>query len=177
MLPTIQCIVERMENKTTFSQILNQIRDFINHQYLHDVLTITRYYKDYCTIGSGCGQFLSYGCFDLEDGNPDQVTRKRLMQQGLINTTLEIEGVLLTMHDKRTTLSFQVIENIKKHFKGNVYDTVIPRNVRLAEAPSFGKSIFDYDPNSSGAMAYEQLVKELLVSNSQRRYNYEKSTW
>ncbi|MCP4131106.1 MAG: nickel-dependent hydrogenase large subunit [bacterium] len=80
-----------IENKTTFLQILNGIRDFINNEYLHDVLTITKYYKDYCTIGPGCGKFLSYGCFDLKDGNPDQATRKRLMQQGLINTALEIE--------------------------------------------------------------------------------------
>jgi len=83
-----------------------------------------------------------------------------------LNRTLEIEGVLLTMHDKRTNLSFQVIDEIKKHFKGAVYNTIIPRNVRLAEAPSFGKSIFDYDPYSSGAYAYESFAKEFLKENS-----------
>lgn len=82
-----------------------------------------------------------------------------------LNTTLEIEGVLLTMHDCRTNLSFDVINEVKKHFKGTVYDTIIPRNVRLAEAPSFSKSIFDYAPYSSGAMAFEDLSKEFLNSN------------
>jgi len=83
-----------------------------------------------------------------------------------LNTTLEIEGVLLTMHDKRTNLSFDVINEVKKHFKGTVYDTIIPRNVRLAEAPSFGKSIFEYAPDSSGALSFEKLSKEFLKSNN-----------
>ena len=78
---------------------------------------------------------------------------------------MEIEGVLLTMYDKRTNLSFQVMENIKKHFKGAVYNTVIPRNIRLAEAPSFGKTIFEYDPFSNGALAYKSLAKEFLNLN------------
>lgn len=83
-----------------------------------------------------------------------------------INRRLEIEGVLLTMHDKRTSLSYQVINNIKKHFKGAVYKTIIPRNVRLAEAPSFGKSIFEYDSSSAGARAYGNLADEFLRDNS-----------
>ncbi len=83
-----------------------------------------------------------------------------------INRSLEIEGVLLTMHDRRTSLSYQVMENIRKHFKGAVYNTVIPRNVRLAEAPSFGKSIFEYDSESAGAAAYNMLADEFLRDNS-----------
>lgn len=82
-----------------------------------------------------------------------------------LNTVLEIEGILLTMHDKRTNLSFDVIDEVKKHFKGTVYDTIIPRNIRLAEAPSFGESIFEYAPYSSGAKAYRDLAKEFLDSN------------
>ncbi len=82
-----------------------------------------------------------------------------------LNTVLEIEGILLTMHDKRTNLSFDVIDEVKKHFKGTVYDTIIPRNIRLAEAPSFGESIFAYAPYSSGAKAYRDLAKEFLDSN------------
>jgi chromosome partitioning protein len=79
-----------------------------------------------------------------------------------LNTSLAIEGVVLTMHDKRTNLSFQVVDNIKKHFKGHVYNTIIPRNVRLAEAPSFGKTIYDYAPNSKGASEYLKLTEEFL---------------
>ncbi|MFC2092094.1 ParA family protein [Elusimicrobiota bacterium] len=82
-----------------------------------------------------------------------------------LNSTLEIEGVLLTMHDKRTRLSFDVINEVKKHFKGSVYKTIIPRNVRLAEAPSFGKSIFDYAPFSNGAIAFDNLSAEFLELN------------
>ncbi len=82
-----------------------------------------------------------------------------------LNTTLEIEGVLLTMHDRRTNLSFDVVEEVKKHFRGTVYKTIIPRNVRLAEAPSFGKSVFEYAPYSSGAVAFGDLAKEFLDSN------------
>ena len=82
-----------------------------------------------------------------------------------LNRTLEIEGVLLTMHDKRTSLSFSVIDEVKKHFKSSVYKTIIPRNVRLAEAPSFGKPIFDYAPESSGAMAFTDFSREFLFSN------------
>ncbi len=82
-----------------------------------------------------------------------------------LNTVLEIEGILLTMHDKRTNLSFDVIDEVKKYFKGTVYDTIIPRNIRLAEAPSFGESIFEYAPYSSGAKAYRDLAKEFLDSN------------
>ncbi len=100
------------------------------------------------------------------EGLSQLVNTLSLIQKGL-NRSLEIEGVLLTMHDRRTSLSFQVIENIKKHFKGAVYKTVIPRNVRLAEAPSFGKTIFEYDKNSSGAVAYASLAEEFLKDNNE----------
>lgn len=92
------------------------------------------------------------------------ITTLQKVRKGL-NRDLDIEGVLLTMHDRRTSLSFQVMEEVKKHFKSTVYDTFIPRNVRLAEAPSFGKTIFEYDPFSSGALAYESLVREVIDKN------------
>ena len=79
-----------------------------------------------------------------------------------INPRLELLGVLLTMHTGRTTLSRQVHEEVQKHFPGKVFDGVIPRNVRLAEAPSFGKPIHDYDKRSKGAKAYKSFTKELL---------------
>lgn len=87
----------------------------------------------------------------------DTVQRVR---QG-INPGLELLGVLLTMYDKRTSLSEQVQDELNKHFDAKLFKTVIPRNVRLAEAPSFGKTIFEHDRWSKGARAYKQLAKEV----------------
>ena len=79
-----------------------------------------------------------------------------------MNPDLEIEGVILSMYDGRTNLSIQVVEEIKKYFGNKLYSTVIPRNVRLAEAPSYGLPITDYDPKSKGALAYEAFAEEFL---------------
>lgn len=84
------------------------------------------------------------------------------MVQKHLNTTLEIEGVLLTMLDARTNLGLQVIEEVKKYFREKVYTTIIPRNVRLSEAPSHGQSIIQYDPRSRGAEVYLELAKEVV---------------
>ena len=81
--------------------------------------------------------------------------------RGGFNPDLEIEGVLLTMYDGRTNLSMQVVEEVKNYFKDAVFSTVIPRNVRLAEAPSYGMSIMDYDKNSRGAKAYASLADDV----------------
>lgn len=78
------------------------------------------------------------------------------------NSDLQVEGVVLCMYDGRTNLSIQVADEVKGFFEDKVYKTVIPRNVRLAEAPSFGMSIFEYDPNSKGAKAYLSLAKEVI---------------
>ncbi|RKD31380.1 ParA family protein [Thermohalobacter berrensis] len=85
----------------------------------------------------------------------------RLVKKSL-NPTLEIEGVVLSMFDGRTNLSIQVVEEVKKFFKGKVYTTIIPRNVRLAEAPSYGVPIIDYDSKCKGAQAYMELADEFL---------------
>ncbi len=82
--------------------------------------------------------------------------------QDNLNPELEIEGVLLTMQDRRVKLSEQVISEVRKFFESQVYDTIIPRNVRLSEAPSFGKPIILYDARSSGAAAYMKLAKEMI---------------
>lgn len=79
-----------------------------------------------------------------------------------LNPGLEIQGVILSMFDGRTNLSIQVVQEVKKYFKGKVYTTVIPRNVRLAEAPSFGMPITEYDPKSKGAEAYLDFAEEFL---------------
>mgnify|MGYP000141115858 FL=1 len=82
-----------------------------------------------------------------------------------LNKNLDIEGALLTMYDARTNLSNQVVKEVKKYFENKVYKTVIPRNVRLSEAPSYGMPITVYDPKSKGAKAYEKFAKELLKNN------------
>lgn len=87
----------------------------------------------------------------------------RLVQKHL-NKNLIIEGVLLTMLDARTNLGFQVIEEVKKYFQDKVYSTIIPRNIRLSEAPSHGQSIISYDPKSRGAEVYLDLAKEVIAN-------------
>ncbi len=82
--------------------------------------------------------------------------------KALLNPNLEILGILLTMFDIRTKLSQQVEENVREHFGSTVFRTIIPRSIRLAEAPSFGQSIFEFEPSSSGALAYDQLAKEVV---------------
>lgn len=85
----------------------------------------------------------------------------RLVQKHL-NTELEIEGVLMTMFDARTNLGIQVVQEVKKYFREKVYQTIIPRNVRLSEAPSHGLSILHYDRRSKGAEMYQELAKEVM---------------
>ncbi len=87
----------------------------------------------------------------------------RLVQKHL-NNELKVEGVLLTMLDARTNLGLQVIEEVKKYFQDKVYKTIIPRNVRLSEAPSHGEPIIVYDPKSRGAEMYLDLAKEVVTS-------------
>ena len=86
----------------------------------------------------------------------------RLVRRNL-NPALDVEGVVLTMFDSRTNLSVQVVEEVKKFFRNKVYETIIPRSVRLSEAPSFGLPIIRYAPRSSGAAAYEALARELMA--------------
>lgn len=82
--------------------------------------------------------------------------------QERLNPKLEIEGVVFTMYDARTNLSLQVVENVKSNLKQNIYKSIIPRNVRLAEAPSYGMPITEYDPKSAGAEAYRRLAEEVI---------------
>ena len=86
---------------------------------------------------------------------------KRQVQERL-NKKLEIEGVVFTMYDARTNLSLEVVENVKENLNQNIYKTIIPRNVRLAEAPSYGLPINMYDPKSTGAESYRLLAEEVI---------------
>ena len=98
------------------------------------------------------------------EGLSDLLYTVRLAKRSL-NPALELEGVVLTMYDGRTNLSMQVAEEVKRHFPGKVFASVIPRNVRLSEAPSHGTPIFSYDKFSRGAEAYEGLAKEFMARN------------
>lgn len=91
-----------------------------------------------------------------------------LVQQSL-NPELEIEGVLMTMFDGRTNLSIQVVDEVKKHFRNKVYRSVVPRNVRLSEAPSHGQPIMLYDARSRGAEAYKELAKEVMAGEARNK--------
>jgi chromosome partitioning protein len=86
--------------------------------------------------------------------------------QTRLNPELEIEGILLTMYDPRLRLSNQVVDEIKKHFENIVYETIIHRNTRLGEAPSFGKPAIMYDAESKGSVNYMNLVREILQRNN-----------
>ena len=98
------------------------------------------------------------------EGLSDLLTTVRIVKRSL-NPSIELECVLLTMYDGRTNFSLQVAEEVKRHFPGKVFASVIPRNVRLAEAPSHGKPITAYDSSSRGADAYRHLAKEFLLQN------------
>jgi len=86
--------------------------------------------------------------------------------QKVHNSTLDYEGLLLTMYDSRLRLSNQVVEEVQKHFNDMVFKTIIQRNVRLSEAPSYGESIINYDAGSKGASNYLSLAEEIITKNS-----------
>ena len=94
-----------------------------------------------------------------------QLTNTIKMIKKSLNPSLMIEGVLLTMFDARTNLSIQVVDEVKKFFGGKVFSTIIPRNVRLSEAPSFGQPVIEYDKHSKGAECYQDLAKEVIERN------------
>ena len=97
-----------------------------------------------------------------------QLLRSIMFAQKSLNPTLDIEGVLLTMLDSRTNLGFEVVEDIRSFFKEKVYNTIIPRLVRLTEAPSHGEPIIAYDPKSRGSEAYLNLAKEVIERNGKQ---------
>lgn len=97
-----------------------------------------------------------------------QLLRIINLVQKKLNTELELEGILLTMYDSRTNLASQVVTDVRTHFSGKVFEVIIPRNVKLSEAPSFGEPIGIYDPASSGALAYKKMARELVEKQVQK---------
>ena len=98
------------------------------------------------------------------EGLAQLITTIKTIKKSL-NKSLDIEGIVATMYDKRTNLSEQVYNEVKEHFPDKTYETVIPRNVRLSEAPSFGEPIIKYDITSVGAEAYFSLAREIIKNN------------
>lgn len=103
------------------------------------------------------------------EGLSQLINTVKLVQKHL-NPSLDVEGVVLTMFDARTNLSIQVVEEVKKYFKSKVYRTIIPRNVRLSEAPSYGLPIILYDPKSKGAECYLDLADEVIEYAEEMNY-------
>jgi chromosome partitioning protein len=105
--------------------------------------------------------------FALEGLSDLMQTLERIRQSS--NPALAMEGVLLTMHDERLNLSGQIRDNVREHLSSQVFQTIVPRNVRLAEAPSFGQPVLLYDPRSRGANSYIELAREIIARNPLRR--------
>jgi len=94
-----------------------------------------------------------------------QLARAIELVRRSLNPTLRLRGLVMTMFDSRTILAKQVVEEVQQHFPGRVFDAIIPRSVRLSEAPSYGEPIIDYAPRSAGALAYAALARELLMGD------------
>ena len=94
-----------------------------------------------------------------------QLVRAIQLVRRALNPKLHLRGLVMTMYDTRTTLARQVVEEVRRHFPGRVFNTIVPRNVRLSEAPGFGQAIVSYAPSSAGALAYAALARELLAED------------
>ena len=160
------------------TEAVEAIHDPYRRSYLlRDALTPTLHRYDYILIDSPPSLgLITVNAMAAAQGVLIPVQSEYLAMEGLgqllstiervrksINPSLRIVGLLLTMHDTRNKLSHQVEDELRGYFKELVFETVIPRNVRLGEAPSYGEPINAYAPNSTGAKAYQQLAEELLI--------------
>jgi len=153
-------LVDRPDRETTLRKRMEGFRDEFNYILLDcppalDLLTLNALVAaDSVIVPVQCEYFALEGVSELFD----TLIRIRRFH----NKNLAVEGILLTMFDERTNLSHQVRDDLRDFFGGQVFSTVIPRNVRLAEAPSFGKPIFLYDPDCRGAASYLDLAQEVI---------------
>ena len=162
-------LVSLPNRESRLRNVLNRLRDhydfiFIDTPPSLGLLTLNALVAaDAVLIPLNCEYFALEGLADL-------MTTLRRVRAGL-NPALDVDGVLLTMYDERTNLGAQVAANVREFFKEKVFETVIPRNVRLAEAPSHGLPVTAYDGKSKGAEAYNALAREFLARNgtSQRK--------
>jgi len=153
-------MVGMKEREFKLKRLVDEIRDEYDYIFIDSppslgLLTINGFVaSDSVLIPIQCEYYALEGL--------SQLLKSINLVQNRLNRRLRIEGVLITMYDTRTNLSKQVTEEVISYFKNKVYKTIIPRNVRLAEAPSYGKPINIYDPNSVGALSYLNLSKEVL---------------
>ncbi|MBC2604267.1 ParA family protein [Puniceicoccus vermicola] len=110
---------------------------------------------DYLVVALQCEYLAMEGLGEI-------LSMQKQIKEGGVNSNLEVAGILMTMFDIRTNLSNQVVSEVRSHFGDQVFSSVIPRNIRLTEAPSFGQTIFEYEKSSSGALAYEKLAQEFI---------------
>ncbi|HEY2847615.1 MAG TPA: AAA family ATPase [Pyrinomonadaceae bacterium] len=153
-------LVESEDRNFALKKLLDGIKDYFHYIILDcppslGILTVNSLTAaDSLLVPIQCEYYALEGVTELFD------TLARLRRE--LNPNLAIEGLLLTMYDERTNLSAAVAKDLRDFYGSQVLETVIPRNVRLAEAPSFGQPIITYDPNSRGARAYSYLAKEIL---------------
>ena len=167
-------LVDAPERESQLSKILEPVRD--RYQYILldcppalDLLTLNALVAaDSVLVPIQCEFFALEGISQL-------IETLDKIREGF-SRTLELEGILLTMYDDRTNLARQVAEDLREFFNNEVFTTVIPRSIRLAEAPSYGKPILMYDPRSRGAESYIKLAKEIL-ENEQRSRKATKGAW
>ncbi len=153
-------LVEMADRNNTLKKLLESVKDYFHYLIIDcppslGLLTVNGLTAaDSLLVPIQCEYYALEGVTELFD------TLARLRRE--LNPTLSIEGLLLTMYDERTNLSAAVAKDLRDFYGAQVLETVIPRNVRLAEAPSFGKPILLYDPRSRGAEAYVSLAKEII---------------
>lgn len=156
-------LVSMMSREQRLKEKLEEIKDSFDYIFIDcppslGLITLNAFTaSDSVLIPVQCEYFALEGLGQLL--NTVNLVKKHL------NKTIMIEGALLTMYDIRTNLSNQVVKEVKKYFNDKVYKTVIPRNVKLSEAPSYGMPISVYDPRSKGAKSYDKFVKEFLKIN------------
>ena len=154
-----------MSPRERATQLRNRLTDLTDYDYVLidsppslGVLTVN-------ALATADGVIVPVQCEYLAlEGLAQLVRTISLIQKGL-NPVLVLKGVVMTMYDVRTTLSKQVVQEVKSYFNERVYKTIIPRNVRLSEAPSYGEPVIYYAPHSSGARAYREVTKEMLLGD------------
>ena len=160
-------LVSMMSREQRLKEKLEEVKDVFDYIFIDcppslGLITLNAFTaSDSVLIPVQCEYFALEGLGQLL--NTVNLVKKHL------NKTIMIEGALLTMYDIRTNLSNQVVKEVKKYFNDKVYKTVIPRNVRLSEAPSYGMPITEYDPRSKGAKAYAKFAKEFLKINEEEK--------
>ena len=160
-------LVSMMSREQRLKEKLDEVKDYFDYILIDcppslGLITLNAFTaSDSVLIPVQCEYFALEGLGQLI--NTINLVKKHL------NKEIQIEGALLTMYDIRTNLSNQVVKEVKKYFENKVYKTVIPRNVRLSEAPSYGMPITEYDPRSKGAKSYTKFAKEFLKINEEEK--------